>query len=739
MTFQALQKWYLWGLKALLYVVPFLPLYISNIMLFPYITGRNFAFRILVELALILWIGLTALDKEYRPRFSKLSAAVLVFVIIVFLADLFGANFYRSFWSNYERMEGFLMIAHLAAFFFITSSVFKFREWKIFANLIVMGSVFVSIWAFFQKLGILRSIQGGDRVEGSIGNPAYLAGYLILTIGIALLLYIHSQKRWQRYFYGAIALFELLIIYFSATRGALLALLLGALIFPALYLFMGRKESNLPMKKIAWGILAFFFAVPFLFWAVKDTSFVRSSNTLSRLASISLTEQTTESRFLIWNIAWKGFKEHPVLGWGQENFNLVFNKYYDPKLWRQEPWFDRSHNIVMDWLSNAGILGLTAYLSLFGFAIHALYRLYRKKTITPLAFSVAITFFVMYFLQNLFVFDNFNTYFIFFAMLALVGWAERKELTQEGPAAKDAFSFSLSMVTAAGLIGIFMFYVINLRPIQEAYSLLKALQLARVNPNAEAVLPSFQKAMAYDTFGRRESFEQFAQYAYQAAQSANVPKKSQELLLREAIKRGEEIVSEAPDDIRYRYFLGLYGYYSLARFDVEYIAKTEQELLKIIELSPAKQPVYFSLVQFYISAGKVERAFEVADKALQLEPSNPDAQVFYVVAAIHAKKTDIADESFKKYLDLQNPDRLGTILGAYAAMKQYDTIEFWYKELMRRYPLDAHYPAQLATLYKFMGKKDLARKMAEKVLEIAPTGQFADETKIFLEDLNEEK
>lgn len=36
-------------------------------------------------------------------------------------------------------------------------------------------------------------------------------------------------------------------------------------------------------------------------------------------------------------LAIEGFKEHPILGWGQDNFILVFNKYYDPRLYSQEP------------------------------------------------------------------------------------------------------------------------------------------------------------------------------------------------------------------------------------------------------------------------------------------------------------------------------------------------------------------------------------------------------------------
>lgn len=41
-------------------------------MLFPYITGKNFGFRILVEIAAAAWVMLMILDKGFRPKKSIL-------------------------------------------------------------------------------------------------------------------------------------------------------------------------------------------------------------------------------------------------------------------------------------------------------------------------------------------------------------------------------------------------------------------------------------------------------------------------------------------------------------------------------------------------------------------------------------------------------------------------------------------------------------------------------------------
>jgi len=39
---------------------------------------------------------------------------------------------------------------------------------------------------------------------------------------------------------------------------------------------------------------------------------------------------SNQSRLRSWNIGLKGFKERPILGWGIGNYNVVFNKHYDP-------------------------------------------------------------------------------------------------------------------------------------------------------------------------------------------------------------------------------------------------------------------------------------------------------------------------------------------------------------------------------------------------------------------------
>src|SRR5688572_14827432 len=93
-----------------IFLIPFVPLIISPSLFFPFITGKNFAFRIIVEIIFFAWLILALRDSAYRPKVSWISYALLFFLAVVGIADIFSENAFKSFWSNFERMEGYVTL-----------------------------------------------------------------------------------------------------------------------------------------------------------------------------------------------------------------------------------------------------------------------------------------------------------------------------------------------------------------------------------------------------------------------------------------------------------------------------------------------------------------------------------------------------------------------------------------------------------------------------------------------------
>ncbi|HYC34322.1 MAG TPA: hypothetical protein VEC13_01170, partial [Candidatus Paceibacterota bacterium] len=111
-------------IRAILYATPVVLLFVSGNMFFPYIATKGLLFRLLVEIALALYLFLIFKDRSFLPKKSALLIALSAFTGIVLIADIFSAHFSFAFWSNFERMEGFILILHLFIYFVLLGSVF---------------------------------------------------------------------------------------------------------------------------------------------------------------------------------------------------------------------------------------------------------------------------------------------------------------------------------------------------------------------------------------------------------------------------------------------------------------------------------------------------------------------------------------------------------------------------------------------------------------------------------------
>ena len=234
-----------WIIYTCLYLILLAPFLVWGKFLFPYITPKTLFFRILIEIALFFYILLIIYRPEYRPRFSKLTWAVLIYFLIMTFTSIFGLDFYRSFWGNIERGEGLLTIYHLFIFFILISSLFKEKkEWLRFFDISILVSLLISFYALGQEfeLGFLLKSAGGSRLTGTIGNASFLAAYLLLNIFLCLFLLANKKQLGWRIFYGSAFLFESYILFKTETRGALLGFFGGLLLLAILSIVFSKMK-----------------------------------------------------------------------------------------------------------------------------------------------------------------------------------------------------------------------------------------------------------------------------------------------------------------------------------------------------------------------------------------------------------------------------------------------------------------------------------------------------------------
>ncbi len=647
-----MKKIALWTAALALFAVPFLPLYVESQFYFPFITGKGFAFRILVEIALGAWVLLALMDKEYRPRFSWLLALFGGLVAWMILANSFGVNPLKAFWSNYERMDGWVMLVHVFAFFVVAGSIFAKRKlWDKWWLTFVGASALTTVIALFQLAGLSEIHQGGARVDALFGNAAYLAAYLLFTIAISLW-QASRLKGWARYALIVLAALQAVIVIETETRGAILGLVGGSLVAMALMALGSGKR----MQRIALGGVLGLVLIIGGFIAVKDTDFVRNDPTLARIASISVKELGT--RLTVWNMARQGVVDRPVLGWGQEGFNQVFNTYYEPSMYRQEAWFDRAHNTYLDWLVAGGVPAFLLFVSLL---LYLLWSLYRRSE-TPLERALLIGVLAAYGIQAIVVFDNLFTYVPLAAILAYVHGriGNPIEKLQAFPEIKD------QQLGVAGpiicVVTVVVLWSVNVPGIRAANHLIYAI--SNLPQGYTENLKYFELALADDSFATQEIREQFGFFAMKVSLAEGVSDEFKMQVTSRAVEELNKEVTRVPNDARLR--LQLASAYESAG-DLEGALK---ELNEAMRLSPKKQNIIVHTGLLLIDNGRSQEGRTLLHKAYELDTSFEELAITAAAGDILSGEVVAGKAFLQEATGTTTPDN-DTIFYAYYQAQQY--------------------------------------------------------------------
>lgn len=716
-----------------LFLMPFIPLIVTSSMYFPFITGKNFAFRILSEIIIGLWVILAVRDSKYRPKFSLISWSVLAFVAIIAFADAFGVYSYKSFWSNYERMEGLVTLLHLLGLFFAASSAFKTEKlWSKFFHTSIGVSLILVIYGLFQLSGAIKINQGGVRVDGTLGNATYLAVYMLFHIFLTFFFMVKRHYRrnvrvgffsdYVNYIYGAIIALQVVILYYTASRGPILGLIGGIFVSSILIAIFERERKGI--RKISISILVAVIIISGSFFALRDSDFVRNSKVLARFSDISLSERTTKSRFMIWNMAYQGFKERPILGWGQENFNYVFNKYYNPKMYDQEQWFDRTHNVFFDWLIAGGALGILSYFSIF-FAV--IYLLWKKVgwNLSVTEKSILTGLLIGYFFQNLFVFDNITSYILFFAVIAYAHSrriSESVNLPLKESVLVNSSVANFIFIPFIGALTLYSFYFFNYKGYSASRTLIQAM--TPYNEGVTKNLEFFKKALVYGSFGDSEIREQLVQNSVRiATNDSNLETK--QAFFDVAVAEMKKQLTKTPNDARYHLFTGSM-LSAFKQYDQGY-----QGLKKASELSPNKQTIRFEIIGNLINSGKTSDALKLAKETFELETSSNQSRVVYAVAAIYAKENKLADELLAP---IQNTDYIDDrVISAYASNNQFAKIILILQAKIKNDPNNTQNYISLAAAYLGNGQREAAVAEIQKIIAINP--QFKEQGEFYIKEI----
>ena len=373
----------------------------------PLSVGKALWSRGLIEIVFALWALLALARPDYRPPRSWLLWLMAAGLGVGLLAALTGESIQRSLWSDYRRMQGLVDQAHWFALALALASVLRRPgEWRavLGANL-VAGAVMACV-VIARAGGIDVPVVGTlpeqhlPRLSGPFGNPAYLSVYMLLNLvlaaGFALRAWMpglplhdacrgrHTARaqagvpdracRWTAVLWTALAGLHLVGLVLADSMGAYIGLY-AAICFAALamaVLARGRRRHA-----AASLLVVLMLAGAGAGLRVFDGPGAAGGGPAWSIRA-SLQWPSVRSRLASWETGLRGVAERPVLGWGPENFLVVFGRYARGLATTSES-HDRAHNKLIEVAATTGLAGLALWLALWGLAVVVFLRAARDS------------------------------------------------------------------------------------------------------------------------------------------------------------------------------------------------------------------------------------------------------------------------------------------------------------------------------------------------------------------------
>ncbi len=734
--------WVLWSIFA---GAAFLPIVVSSAFFFPFIMPRTFAFRILVEIAVVLYVALALREPAFRPRWTALHIAALAYLGIVVVASFAGINFLRSFWGNAERGEGILTLAHVVAFFCMAS--WTLRRWEDWRRLMLVSlgvSVLTAVYGLAQMFsqetlfGVIRII-GTGRPASTIGNASFFAGYLLLNLVLAAVLLAREKAVGWRIAVAAAALFNLVMMFATETRGAMVGLIVGLVAAGVLALVVA------PSRRIRYAVggvaIALAVAAGFV-WVSREADWVKANGMLRRLTTISASDITTQSRLATWRASWEAWREKFFLGWGYENYNVAFNKHFPAAIYRDEGsqvWFDRAHSIIFDVGVTTGAVGLAAYLSFIGAALWLLRRAVREGTLERSVAIVLAAGIAGYFIQNLFVFDTLLTYLLAFGVLfpfiaSAAAPAAGGEMAPIAPPAPRRLGGSRAAVAALAILAVVAMYAFNVRPALANRAISRMITFAKLNRLEEGAA-AIDETFRLRTYMDFEARHKFVDFMMQVVRTPGVPPEFAKAVVAQAESEIKKNIAAEPEDVfHYVYLLTLYN--AADTVDPTFLDRLPDAFERAAALSPGRAPLYYELGQAKMSQQKFDEGVAAFRKAAELAPTVMEAHWNLGAALLVAGHEAEGYAEFQKAselgLNLKSLRHLKRVLRVYAAKRDYRKLAETYEAIVLVEPTAETY-AKLAAVYKELGNVAKATEAVQKAVEL--DGSYAPEAEAFLRTL----
>jgi O-antigen ligase/tetratricopeptide (TPR) repeat protein len=728
--------------------------------------GKTILFRSILSILVFTYLFQFLFKKESEEKksllflFKKNIVFQLLFAFwgIFLISTLFSKDFTFSMFGNPYRSGGFLNLSFLIIFPVFLYFVLKKKDWQKIWDFSIIIGILVSTVAIFQQFGIQKEIFifEASRPPSTIGITSALAIYLLILSFPTLSFFLSTSfKKWFKkiFYFLSLALFLSVSILITQTRSAYIGFAIGFLFFA--FFFPLKKKSFLKSFSLkAFSLITLFlilFGVYFANTSSEIPELIKENEILNRAVKrLSIERALEDPRLSGWPVFLEAIKERPLLGYGPENFSLAFDKHFDPSLPRFQKggaeWWDRAHNIFLDLSIQAGVISFLIYLALIVALMWQLQRTkryYERESNRKIAllchgFQASI---LGYFTANIFSFDVFSTYLLFFLIIGNTLYFKREK---ENPTEIKIFKNKETIISAILLIILIVFLAeYNLKPFYINTQINIAMH------EIEGKEKDFQSSISImeENIESNSILNNYLRLKYISVLGETINQDS--TLSSQTVPRAYQVLKEAsvlrPKYTRTWFLLGKYtNYLYLQKRETEpqeakeLLKESNQHLQKAIELSPKRQQVLVEWSKTKIYEKEYQESKEISQKCIDYNPELRDCYWQMALSNIYLQN----EEEFQKYFDLAKEKRyninseksLLELVNAYIEVKNYEELITLYQKLLKKNPDKIEYHTSLAVCYKETGDIEKARKEALKVLEMSPESK--ESVVKFLQELN---
>lgn len=291
------------------------------------IVSLYFIAGLIVIIALLLW------EEKKKVLFPPYVGIYGIFILSYITSVIHSVNIGES---GYELI---LTIAGLCIFIVILNAVKLGWEKEIINGALIVGLIYIGN-KIYQL--VARYIYFGeiDRCQRYIlvGAPNKTAGLVGILLVFALAIFYNRKTTKEKIIPGALLAGSLIVMFFTGSRGGLIAVGIGALIVILINYIHGNIHNLFTPPALI--LLVFIVSFPFL-----TTSIIKP------IDCVGIWGTSITTRYDLWESALEIFTEYPVLGAGPGTWKMLLAGSFDI-------FFQHPHNNYLMILAERGLVGI---------------------------------------------------------------------------------------------------------------------------------------------------------------------------------------------------------------------------------------------------------------------------------------------------------------------------------------------------------------------------------------------